>query len=749
MNNRFILTALLLLIGINTFAQKKEYRSKIQSIGIETNLIICKDGTLCMNAYNKVYRCEKGSSTWNEIDLQHSISYVENIAYTDGIFAVEAIDSDYQIIYLISDDEGKNWRKLDSGETKKAEDEVIFYSGGKVFTPFPDGHISVLSNQCKTQQCINPKYKNGIRESATGIYCHKNTTWIGTNRGHIYYSKNNFKKQGEIISPYYQELKEHKEDDETYVELTPLTETFSTADYYFTNFKRLKESTVVTPATIVDEISDDEIVVDTVCADEIPDDECQIVTVAEDEEFDYDTIVVDTVAIDDDYMELMNSGAYEAPEIRKFRIVGNYYIIKSGRYTNDDDIYITPKNKIHWEKVDSISWFDTTDTGRLMIVSDDYHVTLLDENLHPVWQQKLQIENDLFLKLALYGESLYSITDCADLIIYSKDGVTQKELFSNEKITPDDLVLEASDGKSYAYDFQNGICCRDSKDSDWYHIATCQYGITKIWERDGKVMVADFSDDKFEVDLQNNSLKKATAPKSLFTDRHIQEIEFDIKQFGCFHHIEFIKAYSLKGDSLVCIKDSITDKSSLDRPLANIPKAIASDKADRLIDLIEQAICHPEQEDFRISFSQEDKDEYLELMGLLFMKKGSWADEANKFLTDFADTIDTVPADSLRQLYSKGSGIYSTSQELFTVKLTMSDGTKHSICSNNTYQKYMLSPWKAIINNEPFSCPSVRLGECINELTGGAFIPYPFNTKAHAIYDIASKAYNLLHGIKE
>ena len=100
------------------------------------------------------------------------------------------------------------------------------------------------------------------------------------------------------------------------------------------------------------------------------------------------------------------------------------------------------------------------------------------------------------------------------------------------------------------------------------------------------------------------------------------------------------------------------------------------------------------------------------------------------------DNMQSLDQHQLRDIAGRKISWGSTTTETFSLKFVFEDGTIMT-CSNSDYiRNYTLAPWSVKYGNLEYETDCLLIGQKIDELVGGTFIPSPYNSKAYAIFQM-------------
>ena len=430
---------------------------------------------------------------------------------------------------------------------------------------------------------------------------------------------------------------------------------------------------------------------------------------------------------------------HQQPRFNKVRIIGDYYVV-----SQNDKVYFTSSRQIEWKPLKGVVQFEVSDDNHLIMAMKDNIIRRLDCQLQLVDEYPIP-EEAVDAQLQCFSNTLYA---CRNGVLYEigHDGVKCYELLRNDEridiingskphgpidikgksiyVDNHDLYLQDNRGMWYRYlslGGKNVIKSETFVDDDFlyfYH-----------YKPRGKELYC--------VDLHNLSVTPYHWPQQLFADKTVTAIQFCIKSTGCFHQAERDVIFKLEGNEFKWKKEAIYGMKNVleSMNLPSIPHtSIEASSVQQLSQMIDLSRNHL----FALTdtlITNNDLHEFKQLLRKLMQEDAYNNLDYDKYAHD-GDNMQSLDQHQLRDIAGRKSSWGSTTTETFSLKFVFEDGTIMT-CSNSDYiRNYTLAPWSVKYGNLEYETDCLLIGQKIDELVGGTFIPSPYNSKAYAIFQM-------------
>jgi hypothetical protein len=428
---------------------------------------------------------------------------------------------------------------------------------------------------------------------------------------------------------------------------------------------------------------------------------------------------------------------YGIDRVEYFRPVGNHYFV--AQYNN---IYMSDKDNIKWQKIDTLEWVDRTDNGELMAITTNNNVALFDSNLKLKWVQKIpkDVVEQITLK-DMENNRIYFLMDNFNICSIGIDGLKTHEIFSDKKIdyTEEELKYRSTytlKGNIYLTD-GNDIMCKDESGT-WFRFASIPGKIRNKWEKEGTLCVSDRNFNKYKINIDKRSVEPYVSNVTELDDQKVMNFILEKVSGGCIGAPYQAGAIYENKEGLFKQKEYVNTFKNKKEVKKMIPKEIDVADVDNLFRAVVRSMKSIE-DTIKFNVTEEDKMAYKEYIGHL-AETGEIRKEEKNFYNSFADTIGQIDQKvllnilSLRNPYDRTS----TARTEKTFVFLLSNG-EYLIVQNIAYHPgYLCTPWYANYKGEDFLIKSVQVGMLLDEATGGVFLPEPCNKKSYAIYKIAN-----------
>ncbi len=452
-----------------------------------------------------------------------------------------------------------------------------------------------------------------------------------------------------------------------------------------------------------------------------------------------------------DYMDIV---------ICKFRPIGNKYIV-----SQDGKVFISDRDNINWQRVDSISEYELMDDG-LIVFSKNGFLAYYDKDLNEIWSYDLHRYNaSAVLCFRVSGGKVYAMT--YPYTVYCFDGKTvessemfrkDKKLFEEEmknESEADEIEYEVGEYEPYKiircagkefrpYDID--ILCRTSDSDGWYRYVTLDAKAHEMWSENDRLYVTDRQDRVYEINPEVGIATRVKYDTRWFDNKKVEGITFTYSANGCFHSISSSVEYQLHGDRFVRVAQSNRGHLGKKRKLLKtFPKTISAEAVNELLTLIDDSRLSVDTAAFRIDVSPKERDEYRAFIEEIAKTNSEWslamddlslyggAKNADLYVS-LVDSIANMDDSEFYKVLGTSSGIYSTSIDTHWIDFKLSDGSTFNIYNDDTNPNYLYSPWKGDNGRIPFCCSSLTIGQKIDDMTDGRFFEKRYKSKSYAIY---------------
>lgn len=428
---------------------------------------------------------------------------------------------------------------------------------------------------------------------------------------------------------------------------------------------------------------------------------------------------------------------YGINRVEYFRPVGNHYFV--AQYNN---IYMSDKDNIKWQKIDTLEWVDRTDNGELMAITTNNNVALFDSNLKLKWMQKIpkDVVEQITLK-DMENDRIYFLMDNFNICSIGIDGLKTHEIYSDKKIdyTEEELKYSYTDtlkGNIYLTD-GNDIMCKDESGT-WFRFASIPGKIWNKWKKEGTLCVSDRNFNKYKINIDKRSVEPYVSNVTELDDQKVMNFILEKVSGGCIGAPYQAGAIYENKKGLFKQKEYVNTFKNKKEIEKEIPKEIDVADVDNLFRAVVRSMKGIE-DTIKFNVTEEDKIAYKEYIGHL-AETGEIRKEEKNFYNSFVDTIGLIDQKVLLNILSLGNPYdrTSTARTEKNFVFLLSNG-EYLIVQNIAYHPgYLCTPWYASYKGENFLIKSVQVGMLLDKATGGVFLPEPSNKKSYAIFKIAN-----------
>jgi hypothetical protein len=431
------------------------------------------------------------------------------------------------------------------------------------------------------------------------------------------------------------------------------------------------------------------------------------------------------------------------PEISKVRIFGNYYIVNQ-----EDRVFITKSDTINWLSLPGVINFEVTDHDSLYVIKKDLTIQLFDDAFEKAWESIEKIDSAP-RAIAVKNGKLFVLTLEDNIYkIYPKEFVAAKLLTNKDSIAEPELKI-ALHGEKYAFDNRD-ILKFDSTKNRWYRYLTPNFEIGNATLYSGRIILSDKNLTKhYSLNTQTRTIEAFNLPNTLVSKKNIVGLHFEYGSQGCFHSNNARKSYKKGGNNFVAEKQVTTPEF-----LSNAKSSIPETYAIKLIELIDSSKFTPVTlHDLKVTAKDilgfqtfvDDKAKRLKEPNsrLRFDDLYSFPGENIdfEFYKHVADSLSNINAQDIDAVFWQANGTRSTTTNWRRLIIEFEDN-EILIAENSDYlPNYLCAPWIVTYKGLRFRINSVKLGQQIEELTGGQFFDKTLADKKYAIFKIADYLY--------
>ena len=434
----------------------------------------------------------------------------------------------------------------------------------------------------------------------------------------------------------------------------------------------------------------------------------------------------------------------ERPDIRKVRVFNNFIIVNQ-----QGKIYYTKKDSINWRRIPDVVDFEITKNREIIyFVNKDLSIQTFDKNVKPKWKSNKSLNN--FSLIETQNENLYVFT-YSDIYRINQNDFSKYELLTNEVPISEPYKKFNFNGELIGFE-GNKILKYDKGKQSWYKYMDIPFQIANSAKFENKIIISDASlQNRYRVKLENKEIIEFALPIKLFDieKNKIVSIRFEKGSQGCFHSNLIFKEYKLKGNVL-----KLKDKSK--KGFNKLPKIIEVNTVNDFVHLIDSSrYTTNSKSDLKIT--EKDISKYVE-----FIKKEARKIETNGYdrfddyenlyhfpgeNTDFSFYInvirnfDTIPDSIINEVFNTGYGNWSTTRDWNSITINFEDNSILTISNSDDKPNYLNLPWIIEYNGLILKSNSIKLGECITEITNGEMFNKEALTKKYALFKIADFMY--------
>ncbi len=430
--------------------------------------------------------------------------------------------------------------------------------------------------------------------------------------------------------------------------------------------------------------------------------------------------------------------------VERVRIFGDYYVV-----TQYGKVFVSKRDNIDWKMIDKALTFDVTSDGYLALLIKGDKIKFLDKTMSIKGEYKIPDQYRLKDTFQSMGDKCY-LVDQHSLYEIGADGNGRAiDMFSTVPIESPLVIKDVYplptqvlvNGREYYVD-QYDVITQDPSTGQWYRYMPLGIKNTNNFiADDGTLCIYDSDRAKtlYSVDIKNKTVKPYQWPERLFAHKSIKQVEFFYVTMGCNHYYGKYAQFKRNGDKFVWKKDSTVGRKA--KEVLNIPHdiTIASSDLEKLVQAVEMSRMTPVAPSDTIITAQDLK----ELKDLLDAKvKIEAIDESQaKRYMEAAARIKSLDWRSLDKIIAENpSGDWSTTTRTFGMIFTFTDGSRME-CSNADFSpNYTLIPWTVdYLNGKTYliyMASSFEIGQLMDKISQGNFIPKPFNSKAQALYQL-------------
>jgi hypothetical protein len=436
----------------------------------------------------------------------------------------------------------------------------------------------------------------------------------------------------------------------------------------------------------------------------------------------------------------------ERPEIRKVRILGNYYFINQ-----EDKIYVSKADSIVWKYLPNVIDFEVSNNEHLYTINRDFSVELFDNTFSLIWKSENKLD-DVPLAIAVKNEKLFALT-FENIYEISPVKTVVSNLFTNEIPITEPWKKVSYIGNDYGLDGKD-ILKYNINSNQWVRYMTADFPLSNATVFEGKLIVTDNAlNHHFAVNVNDKTLEKFDLPLKLFNTNSNKVVEFHFENGsqGCFHHDNDRRSYKLKGD-----KFELERKTANSEFLPAVTKHIDQITINNLLATIDTSryvnitisdldITKNDVEEFKVLVDNEEQK--IKKSGIdpfyysenLYSFPGEYTDF--KVYKNICDSLYSLPDEFINDSFWQESGNWSTTTNWRRLIFVFQDGKKLVVENSDDKPNYLYTPWTVDYDGLKFKTNSIRFGQQIEKLTDGKFFMSTFREKKYAIFKIADFIY--------
>ncbi|MBR4838911.1 MAG: hypothetical protein IK005_00370 [Paludibacteraceae bacterium] len=440
------------------------------------------------------------------------------------------------------------------------------------------------------------------------------------------------------------------------------------------------------------------------------------------------------------------SKRYGASRVKCFVPVGKHYFVEQYGH-----IYMSGKDSICWQKVDSLKWIGRSSELGLFAITSSANVAFFDSDLNLKWMQKIPepLVNEAMLpisgstlseenlKCVCDGQIYFLLTDSYDICSIGEKGVKMYRLYSDKTIEYSEENLRHSridtlKGKILKTDGRDVVCRTFS--GSWYRLATLPRKMINVWTDKENYYVSDRYFNKYRVDCEQGTVEPYESSLAGLENLTVKEVVLETFIGGCYGtQSQGLVRYELneKGDFERKIVDSYkTDWCN------RVPEKLEKAGVDSLWAAVKKGL-DGKPETIPFSVTEEDKKNYRGLVDKKLKEKREKENGVRDFFYSFADSINTLDAGAIANILSMGNPyvIDATGRRETTFVFKLSNGESLVVKNIKNFPNYLCSPWLAFYKGENFVVRSLRVGLWLDVVTKECFLPS--KTKEQTMWQIA------------
>ena len=433
----------------------------------------------------------------------------------------------------------------------------------------------------------------------------------------------------------------------------------------------------------------------------------------------------------------------ERPDIRKIRVVGNYYIInQQGR------VFLTQSDSVDWTYMPDITDFEVTENEHLFTINQDLSISLYDPTFYKTWHSNKSLKN-IPRAINVRNNSLFVLTS-ESIYKINRERFEFSQLFTNEIPIKEPYLKLTFKGEEYGFENKD-ILQFDKKKKLWYRFMTVNFSIANASKFDHKMILADKSLNKYySINLEQKSVNEYKMPENLFSDFIVKELHFENGSQGCFHSNNSLRSYFRKGDTFL-----VDNKASSSKYLSRADSEINVYKIEQLIEIIDKSRFEKvlvsdlnitendikkfkkfiDKEEQRMNKSGKDRSDFENFYAF----PGENTDF--NFYRSIADSLSTLTEEDINNAFWQTYGNWSTTTDWRRIIVVFQNNKKLTIENSDDKPNYLYTPWVVDFEGFKFRTNSILFGQLIDDLTNGEFFNEVVKDKNYAIFKIADYLY--------
>ncbi|RNC83202.1 MAG: hypothetical protein ED557_10885 [Balneola sp.] len=427
------------------------------------------------------------------------------------------------------------------------------------------------------------------------------------------------------------------------------------------------------------------------------------------------------------------------PRIDKIRILGDYYLV-----SQQQRVFITQNNDINWTPLPDIIDFEVSDNQGFLITRD-YNVKVLDENLTPTWTSERTLLNP---------PKALNVID-STLYVYAGDEIFQivnqriksSPLVTNNIPIPEPYTKVDFKGETYGF---SGVDILKLENKRWARINETQFPIGNASVFNGKLVIADQTlENRVELNTETNEFIKYDLPDKIFPqDLELKSLTIGYGSLGCFHYDDQTRIYNLNGSFLELSKSDRSFLNSMPRILNHklVKEIISEANQARLDELsVDDLLLKPsiisDYKDFISQKEEEIKENGIDQFDFENPYQFPGENTDFSFYKSVADSIESIDDSVINDVFSIGYGNWSTTQIWHQLIFDFKNGSKLIISNSDDIPNYLYTPWVINYNGLEYKTNSFALGRLINKLTKGKFYEDYADDPEYALFKISDYLY--------